>query len=148
MKPGTKLAAWTAGVLVALTVAHYRPWQGTSVAAAGELSVGFLPVTCHLTCPVTDFASKTTTTGQHIASQRFTSARGRAAAPSVAGGGRPAGSAAGGEAPRVAGGVMTDIHRPAGAHRSRHRPRASTRNGVRAGSWKTTLAASQASTTT
>lgn len=72
MKPGTKLAAWTAGVLVALTVAHHRPWQGTQVAAAGELSVGFLPVTCHLTCPVTDFASKTTTTGTHFASQRFT----------------------------------------------------------------------------
>jgi NitT/TauT family transport system substrate-binding protein len=42
--------------------------------ASGEkktLSVGFLPVTCHLTCPVTDFASKTSST-MHFASQRFT----------------------------------------------------------------------------
>ena len=36
-----------------------------------ELTVGFLPVTCHLTCPVTDFATKTSGT-MHFASQRFT----------------------------------------------------------------------------
>lgn len=36
------------------------------------LQVGFLPVTCHLTCPVTDFASHTTTTGATFESQRFT----------------------------------------------------------------------------
>jgi len=41
---------------------------------AGEkevLQVGFLPVTCHLTCPVTDFASKTSP-NIHFQSQRFT----------------------------------------------------------------------------
>lgn len=35
------------------------------------LTVGFLPVTCHLTCPVTDFASKTSPSTQFL-SQRFT----------------------------------------------------------------------------
>jgi NitT/TauT family transport system substrate-binding protein len=34
--------------------------------------VGFLPVTCHLTCPVTDYATKSTTTGTRFQSQRFT----------------------------------------------------------------------------
>ncbi len=37
------------------------------------LEVGFLPVTCHLTCPVTDFSTRTTTTGTHFQSKRFTS---------------------------------------------------------------------------
>ena len=56
-----------------------------SVAAGGEgrrrrdgigparqtLAVGFLPVTCHLTCPVTDYASKTSRSTR-FESQRFT----------------------------------------------------------------------------
>ena len=44
-----------------------------SAAAAGRevLRVGFLPVTCHLTCPVTDFASKTSP-HTRFESQRFT----------------------------------------------------------------------------
>jgi NitT/TauT family transport system substrate-binding protein len=40
--------------------------------AQKQFRVGFLPVTCHLTCPVTDFATKTTTTGTRFVSQRFT----------------------------------------------------------------------------
>ena len=45
-----------------------KPWQRIRAAARARgdrrarretLAVGFLPVTCHLTCPVTDFASKT-----------------------------------------------------------------------------------------
>jgi NitT/TauT family transport system substrate-binding protein len=59
-------------VLATLTVAHKKPWRGTGLAAAAELQVGYLPVTCHLTCPVTDFATKTTTTGTRFLSQRFT----------------------------------------------------------------------------
>ncbi|MDT7777754.1 MAG: NitT/TauT family transport system substrate-binding protein, partial [Acidobacteriota bacterium] len=39
--------------------------------ARQQLHVGFLPVTCHLTCPVTDFASRTSTTTR-FESQRFT----------------------------------------------------------------------------
>ncbi|HSD89105.1 MAG TPA: ABC transporter substrate-binding protein [Kofleriaceae bacterium] len=62
----------TVGVLVVLTLAHKKPWKGAASAAAAELQVGYLPVTCHLTCPVTDFATKTTTTGTRFLSQRFT----------------------------------------------------------------------------
>ncbi|MBV8756078.1 MAG: ABC transporter substrate-binding protein [Deltaproteobacteria bacterium] len=66
-----RLALITIGTLLVLTVAHLKPWQ-TRAAAAAELAVGYLPVTCHLTCPVTDFATKTTTTGTRFQSQRFT----------------------------------------------------------------------------
>jgi NitT/TauT family transport system substrate-binding protein len=72
MKPGIKLALGTAAVLAALTVLHHRPWRRDASTAATTLAVGYLPVTCHLTCPVTDFATKTTTTSTHFASQRFT----------------------------------------------------------------------------
>jgi NitT/TauT family transport system substrate-binding protein len=45
---------------------------GPAPSAAREvLRVGFLPVTCHLTCPVTDFASKTSPSTR-FESQRFT----------------------------------------------------------------------------
>lgn len=36
-----------------------------------ELQIGYLPVTCHLTCPVTDYATKTSA-GNRFVSQRFT----------------------------------------------------------------------------
>jgi NitT/TauT family transport system substrate-binding protein len=36
-----------------------------------KLTVAFIPVTCHLTCPVTDFASKTSTTGTEFDAMRF-----------------------------------------------------------------------------
>lgn len=36
-----------------------------------SLTVAFIPVTCHLTCPVTDYASKTTTTGTRFDALRF-----------------------------------------------------------------------------
>jgi len=75
MKYSTRLALTAVLVLVVLTLIHKKPWQGSGKsgnAEAAELMVGFLPVTCHLTCPVTDFASKTTTTGTKFNSQRFT----------------------------------------------------------------------------
>ncbi len=72
MSTGMRILAVTVGLLVALTLAHKRPWQVTDAVAGGELDVGFLPVTCHLTCPVTDFATKTTTTSTRFRSQRFT----------------------------------------------------------------------------
>lgn len=75
-------------VLVALTVLgllRYRPFgkgkgsiasdvihEGGNKKATRELTVGFLPVTCHLTCPVTDFASKTTETSTNFNSRVFT----------------------------------------------------------------------------
>ena len=69
-----RVAAITAAVLTVLALLHHRPWKGVRTAAAGqqELDVGFLPVTCHLTCPVTDFATRTTTTSTRFTSQRFT----------------------------------------------------------------------------
>ena len=66
-----RIVSITLVVLTTLTLAHKRPWQ-VGKATAGSLDVGFLPVTCHLTCPVTDFATKTTTTGTRFNSQRFT----------------------------------------------------------------------------
>ena len=71
-------------LIAVLGLLRYRPWnnQGTALAqdvihegsnkkAVRELTVGFLPVTCHLTCPVTDFASKTTQTNTNFNSRVF-----------------------------------------------------------------------------
>jgi NitT/TauT family transport system substrate-binding protein len=63
-----KLAALTVAALVAVTLVHKRPWRSTAISS---LMVGYLPVTCHLTCPVTSFATKTTTTSTRFDSQRF-----------------------------------------------------------------------------
>lgn len=71
-------------LLVILGLLRYQPWsrtevfgardvihEGTNRKASRELTVGFLPVTCHLTCPVTDFASKTTQTNTNFNSRVF-----------------------------------------------------------------------------
>ncbi|MDQ3364845.1 MAG: ABC transporter substrate-binding protein [Myxococcota bacterium] len=71
MTTRTRLLAITVAVLTVLTVLHRKPWRVRD-AAASELGVGFLPVTCHLTCPVTDYATKSTTTSTRFLSQRFT----------------------------------------------------------------------------
>ena len=73
-------ARWVLGTLafiVALGVLRYKPWQrpetqenAAATHARETLAVGFLPVTCHLTCPVTDFATRTSTTTR-FESQRF-----------------------------------------------------------------------------
>ena len=71
---------WGVGALVfvgVLAALRLHPWQrpaatGTENSAVHEtLAVGFLPVTCHLTCPVTDYASKTSRSTR-FESQRFT----------------------------------------------------------------------------
>lgn len=67
-----RLGIITVVTLVALTLLHKKPWQLREAAAHGELGVGFLPVTCHLTCPVTDYATKSTTTSTRFISQRYT----------------------------------------------------------------------------
>ncbi|CAN5792699.1 sulfonate ABC transporter substrate-binding protein [soil metagenome] len=72
MRTGLRLWTITLATLVALTLLHLKPWRGIGSADASELGVGFLPVTCHLTCPVTDFASKTTKTNTKFNSMRFT----------------------------------------------------------------------------
>lgn len=71
--------------ITALGLLRYRPWsnrgttnvrdvihEGSNTKATRELTVGFLPVTCHLTCPVTDYASKTTQTNTNFNSRVFT----------------------------------------------------------------------------
>ncbi len=74
------IARWIFGVVAVLAVLgllRFKPWRyeraktGGSEVQANELKVGFLPVTCHLTCPVTDFATKTSKTNR-FESQRFT----------------------------------------------------------------------------
>ncbi|MGI8819299.1 MAG: ABC transporter substrate-binding protein [Chthoniobacterales bacterium] len=42
----------------ALNLHAFAPRQHRSGAAASKFRVGFLPVTCHLTCPVTDYINK------------------------------------------------------------------------------------------
>jgi NitT/TauT family transport system substrate-binding protein len=61
---------WTAGVIAAIVlivVLRVKPWQKPQKA----LDVAFIPVTCHLTCPITDYASKTTTTGTRFDAVKF-----------------------------------------------------------------------------
>ena len=70
------IARWTLGVIAViavLAVLRFKPWryesfrqalQGKAENSRMELKVGYLPVTCHLTCPVTDFATRTSTTNR------------------------------------------------------------------------------------
>jgi NitT/TauT family transport system substrate-binding protein len=70
--------------IVALGLLRYKPWTplaeankdvihtGPNAQAHRELTIGFLPVTCHLTCPVTDYASKTTVSNTNFNSRLFT----------------------------------------------------------------------------
>lgn len=83
VKPLLKSAVIAVAVIGGLWMLRQRPWERpagapTPAVAAGApsgerptLTVGFLPVTCHLTCPVTDFASRTSSTTR-FTSQRFT----------------------------------------------------------------------------
>ncbi len=58
--------------VVVLGLLRTRPWSSRVPQSEREtLAVGFLPVTCHLTCPVTDYASKTSQRTR-FESQRFT----------------------------------------------------------------------------
>lgn len=84
----TRLCLLLVAIIVVLGVLRYKPWQhdtnigvpapagmvheGGNRKADRELTVGFLPVTCHLTCPVTDFASKTTQSNTNFNSRLFT----------------------------------------------------------------------------
>lgn len=45
--------------------------KGPNLGQSQSLEVAFLPVTCHLTCPVTDYASKTSTTKTRFDALRF-----------------------------------------------------------------------------
>ena len=80
----TRLLILVILTLTLLGLLRFRPWnrkgndmtrdvihEGSNKNADRELTVGFLPVTCHLTCPVTDFASKTTQTNTNFNSRVF-----------------------------------------------------------------------------
>jgi NitT/TauT family transport system substrate-binding protein len=70
--PIVRYALLAVAAVVVLGVLRTRPWSDRVPQSAREkLTVGFLPVTCHLTCPVTDYASKTSRTTR-FESQRFT----------------------------------------------------------------------------
>jgi NitT/TauT family transport system substrate-binding protein len=71
---------WVSGlvlVIAVLAAVKFKPWKLVTqrnqqqAQARAELKVGFLPVTCHLTCPVTDYATRTSTMTR-FESQRFT----------------------------------------------------------------------------
>jgi NitT/TauT family transport system substrate-binding protein len=86
LSPGILIAAGVVVLIAALAYFHLRGQrQGPSgtITAGGfhrgpnglaryELSIGYLPVTCHLTCPVTDYASKHSSTGTNFNSLMFT----------------------------------------------------------------------------
>ena len=71
---GVRIALIAVVLFAAVALLRYRPWQnanpGVNLANRELLKVGFLPVTCHLTCPVTDFATKTSG-ATRFESQRF-----------------------------------------------------------------------------
>jgi len=71
-----KIGLGVVAVALLLGILRFKPWQALQPAPqepqdAHQLTVGFLPVTCHLTCPVTDYATKTSITNR-FESQRFT----------------------------------------------------------------------------
>lgn len=74
---GIKIFLGVLAAVVLLGVLRYKPWQrgarpGHELSdARPSLNVGFLPVTCHLTCPVTDYASRASSSTR-FDSQRFT----------------------------------------------------------------------------
>ncbi len=74
-----KILLGVAAVIAVLGLLRFKPWQrgqsgqmgADSTDARASLNVGYLPVTCHLTCPVTDFATRTSK-DTRFDSQRFT----------------------------------------------------------------------------
>jgi NitT/TauT family transport system substrate-binding protein len=77
----SSIVRWFLGVILlvaVIAVLRFKPWQHKEAQTSSGwsdrrevLKVGFLPVTCHLTCPVTDFASKASKSTR-FESQRFT----------------------------------------------------------------------------
>jgi NitT/TauT family transport system substrate-binding protein len=75
----TRLILGAIAIIALLGILRVKPWHywtnqkgaGGSEQARQQLNVGFLPVTCHLTCPVTDFATRTSKETR-FDSQRFT----------------------------------------------------------------------------
>src|SRR5262245_28943973 len=85
LSPTVRVVSIIVVVIAVLGLLRYRPWskngpanardvihEGSNKKAERELTGGFLPVTCHLTCPVNDYASKTTQTNTNFNSRVFT----------------------------------------------------------------------------
>ncbi len=75
-RPFVAVALAIVAIAALLGLIRFKPWQllrsaPPEQANRQELTVGFLPVTCHLTCPVTDYATRTST-DTRFASQRYT----------------------------------------------------------------------------
>ena len=70
-KKAILIAAAVVACFALIVVLRYRR-QIFNSGNRQTLTVAFIPVTCHLTCPVTDFASKTSTTGTRFDALRFT----------------------------------------------------------------------------
>ena len=73
----TTLFTVAAGWLLVITALHgalnlhWLERAPTTAAAGPKFGVGFLPVTCHLTCPVTDFINKNATGQSFFTPMRF-----------------------------------------------------------------------------
>ncbi len=79
------LLLWVAAWVVAISALHAKlnpdsirglrellaPMHGDHVAGMDRFKVGFIPVTCHLTCPVTDFINKSITGTNNYEPIRF-----------------------------------------------------------------------------
>ena len=73
---------WVLGTLVfmsAVSVLRFHPWrraesfgEGASQGPREHLTVGFLPVTCHLTCPVTSWVTEHSESGSAFRSKKYT----------------------------------------------------------------------------
>ena len=66
----TGLALVFGGFVVSVVVAH-RLVGSTNLGTADQLRLGFLPVTCHLTCPVADFITRNMSGGGTFKPVRF-----------------------------------------------------------------------------
>src|ERR1700752_2198708 len=68
-----RLVAGLVAVVALLGVLRFKPWSvpSRSITPRQELTVGFLPVTCHLTCPVTSWVTKHSERGSIFRSQKF-----------------------------------------------------------------------------
>jgi NitT/TauT family transport system substrate-binding protein len=70
--PATRWILGFAAFVAVLGVLRYKPWVRNGSGTEGgrnhglreSLTVGYLPVTCHLTCPVTSFATQTSSTSR------------------------------------------------------------------------------------
>ena len=72
------VTVWGTLWLLAIAAAHaglnqgFRPWEAAAAGGpAKDFRVGFLPVTCHLTCPVTDFINRSLTGNNGFEPIRF-----------------------------------------------------------------------------